>query len=74
VPSRLDEDPAAPPPIGRIRPPLAARVTCRRDPHHDALLWAFEGKVVYRHLSSAIDRPTRSVSPSSSSGTSSTAI
>jgi len=57
VPSRLDEDPAAPPPIGRIRPrPSAARVTCRRDPHHDALLWAFEGKVVYRHLSSAIDR------------------
>jgi len=57
VPSPTDDDPAAPQPIGRIQPRSAAgRVTCKRDPHHDALLWALEGKLVYRHLSSAIDR------------------
>ncbi len=51
------EDQSKPLPIGRVSPRASvARVTCRRDPHNDAVVWALHGKVTSRDLKTALDR------------------
>lgn len=53
----VDDDRAVPLPMGRVVAHGAAgSVSCRRDPHHDLLIFVLRGRITFLALLEAVDR------------------